>query len=192
MIHIKKGLICSTAVLLLAVAGCQDDSTGEQSVDRSSTAVETKDDGDGEEQEAVDETVSSEESKEEEIGEQTESAMKELYLKKLNQEEEDIRRMLDDSDASTTLEMEEEQEKIVARWDRWLNVIYSVLKEGLPPEEFTPLKEEQRKWIKVRDEKAENASKKYEGGTMERLEFLAVKAELTKVRAYALVAKYMK
>ncbi len=53
------------------------------------------------------------------------------------------------------------------------------------------LREEQRDWIKERDQKAKEASLKYEGGTMEGLEYVATQASITKDRCYELVAKYM-
>jgi uncharacterized protein YecT (DUF1311 family) len=81
------------------------------------------------------------------------------------------------------------------RWDIWdelLNEIYEVLKEQLLPEEMDQLIEEQRNWIKYRDDSALEASLKYKGGTQEHLEYVAVLANLTEERCYELVANHMK
>ncbi len=77
-------------------------------------------------------------------------------------------------------------------WDKWLNEIYEVLKEQLPPEKMDPLRAEQRNWIKYRDDPALEASLKYKGGTHEHLEYVTVLANLTEERCYELVANYMK
>ncbi|MEH7440091.1 lysozyme inhibitor LprI family protein [Neobacillus drentensis] len=73
-----------------------------------------------------------------------------------------------------------------------MNEIYGVLKEQLDTKQMEKLKEEQRKWIKHRDEAAKEASLKYKGGTTEALEYVATQATLTRERCYELVAKYMK
>lgn len=77
-------------------------------------------------------------------------------------------------------------------WDKLLNEIYGVLKEQLSPEEMDQLREEQRNWVKYRDDSALEASLKYNGATQERLEYVAVLAKLTEDRCYELVENYMK
>ncbi|MGD6842449.1 lysozyme inhibitor LprI family protein [Bacillus infantis] len=80
------------------------------------------------------------------------------------------------------------------RWEIWddrLNEIYGVLQEQLPAEEMESLREEQRDWLKERDARALEASLKYEGGTQEHLEYVAVLANLTEERCYELVETYM-
>jgi uncharacterized protein YecT (DUF1311 family) len=114
---------------------------------------------------------------------------KDQYLKKLNEMEEADR---NEEAKSTMVEMEEQEADRYKRWDEALNEIYGVLKEQLNPEQMTKLKEEQRKWIKHRDEAAKEASLKYKGGTTEALEYVATQATITRERCYELVAKYMK
>lgn len=110
------------------------------------------------------------------------------YLKKLNEMEESDR----NSDAGTTMvEMQEQEEARYKKWDAELNTIYGILEEQLDPDEMEELRAEQREWITHRDKSAEEASHKYEGGTMAPLEYVATQAELTKERCYELVAKYM-
>ncbi|WP_188456039.1 lysozyme inhibitor LprI family protein [Virgibacillus oceani] len=114
---------------------------------------------------------------------------KKEYLQKLNKMEESDRY----SEAGTTItELEEQEAERYKNWDEELNEIYGVLKEQLPAEQMDKLREEQRSWVKHRDEAAKEASLKYKGGTTESLEYVATQASLTRERCYTLVAKYMK
>ncbi|MFC7365820.1 MULTISPECIES: lysozyme inhibitor LprI family protein [Bhargavaea] len=76
-------------------------------------------------------------------------------------------------------------------WDDLLNEIYGVLQEQLPQDEMDRLREEQRNWIKYRDETALEESQKYKGGTHEHLEYVTVLARLTEERCIELVEVYM-
>ncbi|MCM3029583.1 lysozyme inhibitor LprI family protein [Niallia sp. MER 6] len=76
-------------------------------------------------------------------------------------------------------------------WDGLVNEIYGVLQKQLPSDEMEQLRNEQRKWIEYRDSTAKAASLKYEGGTMEELEYVAVLGNLTEERCFELVEKYM-
>lgn len=76
-------------------------------------------------------------------------------------------------------------------WDELLNEVYGILKGQLSAEEMDQLRNEQRDWIKYRDDNALQASQKYKGGTQEHLEYVAVLADLTEVRCYELVEDYM-
>ncbi|MDQ1143907.1 uncharacterized protein YecT (DUF1311 family) [Bacillus sp. SORGH_AS 510] len=116
-------------------------------------------------------------------------SQKDQYLKKLNEMEEADK---NEEAKSTMVEMEEQESERYKKWDVALNEIYGVLKEQLDTEQMDQLKEEQRKWIKHRDEAAKEASLKYKGGTTEALEYVATQATLTRERCYELVAKYMK
>ncbi|MFJ5771634.1 lysozyme inhibitor LprI family protein [Psychrobacillus sp. NPDC093180] len=114
---------------------------------------------------------------------------KDDYLKKLNEMEEADRY----SEAgTTTIELVEQEAERYKKWDAELNKIYGVLKEQLSAEQMDKLRDDQRDWIKYRDEAAKEASLKYEGGSMEGLEYVATQAGLTRERCYLLVAKYMK
>ncbi|MRG88113.1 DUF1311 domain-containing protein [Salinibacillus xinjiangensis] len=97
----------------------------------------------------------------------------------------------ENSEATTTLAMEEEEAYRYEVWDVELNKIYGILKEQLSQEQFDELREEQRNWIIQRDEKAKEASLKYKGGTMESLEYVAAQANLTRDRCYELVEDYL-
>lgn len=81
------------------------------------------------------------------------------------------------------------------RWELWdglLNTIYTELKNTLSPDVFAKVRDEQRHWITMRDEKALEASEVYKGGTMEHLEYVSVLAGLTEERCYELVENYLK
>jgi uncharacterized protein YecT (DUF1311 family) len=113
---------------------------------------------------------------------------KEEYLKELNDMEE-LDRNLDV--ATTTEGMEEQEAERYKTWDEELNEIYGALETMLDEEQMEKLREEQRSWIKDRDELAKQSSLKYEGGSTESLEYVATQASLTRERCYELVAKYM-
>ena len=115
--------------------------------------------------------------------------MKDTYLKELNEMEEADR---NPEDTTTMAELEEQEAARYKKWDQKLNEIYGVLNEQLDSEQMDQLREEQRNWIKYRDETAKESSLKYKGGSTETLEYVATKASLTRERCYALVAKYMK
>lgn len=113
------------------------------------------------------------------------------YMDKLNDIEKaatEIRQKDDD----TTLGMIESEEVVLAKWDQALNEIYQVLEKQLSTTEMEKLRVEQRKWITYRDDTAKEAAKKFEGGTMESLEYIASQAGTTKERSYDLVEGYMK
>jgi uncharacterized protein YecT (DUF1311 family) len=122
--------------------------------------------------------------------ENSEASLKEEYLIRLNDTKKEAEE-LEATDSSTYALKKVEND----RWDTWdqlLNEIYGVLKEQLPPEEMDQLKEEQRNWIKFRDDSALEASQKFKGGTQEHLEYVAVLANLTEERCYELVEDYMR
>lgn len=116
-------------------------------------------------------------------------SQKDEYLQKLNEMEEEDR----NAEAKTTMvEMEKQEAERFKKWDDELNKIYGILKEQLSPDKMDNLREEQRNWIKHRDEEAKESSLKYKGGSTESLEYVATQASLTRERCYELVAHYMK
>jgi uncharacterized protein YecT (DUF1311 family) len=115
---------------------------------------------------------------------------KEKYVQKLK-ETKKLAEGLEPTDSSTYALKKVENERWEI-WDALLNEIYGVLEEQLEPQEMEQLREEQRNWIKYRDETALKASEKFKGGTQEHLEYVAVLANVTEERCYELVEKYMK
>lgn len=82
-------------------------------------------------------------------------------------------------------------EKELKLWDREQNAIYAAITQELNDEDRKALETSQQEWIKSRDTKAEDAAKKYSGGSLEELEYTASLTESTRARAYDLVAEYM-
>jgi uncharacterized protein YecT (DUF1311 family) len=117
---------------------------------------------------------------------------KEKYIKKLN----DIKKGLGQFDKAlengTQLEMGQAYGEIFKRWDNALNDIYVTLEKQLSTSEMDRLRAEQREWIAYRDETAKKKSLKFEGGTMESLEYISTQARITEERCYELVEGYMK
>jgi len=120
------------------------------------------------------------------------SGTKEKYLKQLNDIDNSLSDLNNQYNSGTQTEMHEAKSEILSKWDNALNEIYGVLKKQLSADEMSSLKEEQRNWIKKRDQKAKEESSVFTGGTMEATIYVATQAQLTKERCYELVQKYMK
>lgn len=119
-------------------------------------------------------------------------SQKEEYLTKLNTKKREMDELRNNPEDDSTYAMKKVEGERYKAWDDLLNEIYGVLQKQLSSEEMEQLKQEQREWIKNRDSKAKEASLKYEGGTMEQLEYVAVLADLTEERCFALVEGYMR
>ena len=187
-------------IAVLAACGNSSDETttpaNSQSLNNNSTnttdndsSIEESDNGDTAETSTS--TDTNESNNEADSSDNASVSLKDKYLQKLNELEAEIQDKLNNSKATTTVEMEEEEADRYKRWDEALNEVYGILEEQLPKEKMDQLRVEQRNWIKERDKLAKEASLKYEGGTMESLEYVATQASLTQERAYELVARYM-
>jgi len=122
--------------------------------------------------------------------EQKPVSLKEKYLKKLKETKVETDQKVS-SDESTYALKNLEGERF-AVWDGLLNEIYKELENQLPTNKMDQLRIEQRSWLDYRDRTAKKASLKYEGGTMEQLEYVAVENILTEERCFKLVENYMK
>ncbi|MNB85449.1 hypothetical protein D3C75_323610 [compost metagenome] len=120
------------------------------------------------------------------------SSVKQKYLDKLDAVEAGLSDLKEQYDSGVTASMTEAATKEYERWDKALNEVYTALKSVLSESEMAGLKEKQLEWITYRDKTAEEAAAKYEGGTMQPLEYVAVLASTTKDRSYELVNTYMK
>ncbi len=118
-------------------------------------------------------------------------SQKEMYLKKFSDTKREMDELRRNPEDESTYAMKKVEGDRYDSWDGLLNEIYGVLKEQLPQDEMDQLRKEQRNWIQNRDDAAKEASLKYEGGTMEQLEYVAVLANLTEERCYELVVEYM-
>ena len=128
------------------------------------------------------------------VNEQTPAASgtKQEYLAKLDAVGAGLKELQSLYDSGVTASMREAANEEYERWDKALNEIYTELKQQLSGSEMADLKEKQLAWITYRDKSAKEASLKFEGGTMEPLEYVSVLAGVTKGRCYELVGKYMK
>lgn len=122
----------------------------------------------------------------------TSVSLKESYLAKLADLENEIEEFDKSFEHGTQVELTEAQAEVLARWDGALNEIYAELKKQLSSDDMSKLRAEQRDWLKSRDEKAAQAASEYKGGSMETLEYVSTQAQLTKDRSYELVELYMK
>ena len=120
------------------------------------------------------------------------TSMKEEYLKKISEAKNEVERIRNNKIDDTTLALKTAEGEVYEVLDGLLNEVYGVLKEQLPPEEMEQLRNEQRESIKLRNQTAKEASLKYEGGTLEQLEYLMVRNNLTEERCLELVKNYMK
>lgn len=120
------------------------------------------------------------------------SGTKEKYLNQLNGIESGLSDLNKQYQYGTQTEMHHAKSEIYTRWDEALNEIYGVLQKQLTANEMSSLKEEQRNWIKQRDQKSKDEAAIFEGGTMEATIYVSTQAQLTKERCYELVKNYMK
>lgn len=113
------------------------------------------------------------------------------YFKKhLKELDAQIKKMREDSADSNTYSMKALADKELKLWNREQNTIYEAISENLQEDLKRKLEASQQSWIKDRDMKAEEAAKKYSGGSMEELEYTASLAESTRERAYDLITEY--
>ena len=94
------------------------------------------------------------------------------------------------NEAYTTYDMWTMAENERKLWDGELNNIYNTIKDHVPDDQVEALVKEERAWIVERDAKAAEDAGKYEGGTLESVEYSASLAASTRERAYALVETY--
>ena len=112
------------------------------------------------------------------------------FRKHLKELDTQIKKMREDSADSNTYSMKALADKELKLWNREQNTIYEAISESLPEDSKRKLEASQQSWIKDRDTKAEEAAKKYSGGSLEELEFTASLAESTRERAYDLITEY--
>lgn len=112
------------------------------------------------------------------------------YQKHLLELDAQIKKMRGESGDSNTYSMKALVEKELKLWTREQNAIYAAIIDGLDDEDKKTLETSQQTWIKSRDAKAEEAAKKYSGGSLEEVEYTASMAESTRARAYDLVTEY--
>ena len=100
-----------------------------------------------------------------------------------------IRNLREDLDL-TQAEMNEASSELYATWDSALNILWNELKEELPDDEFSKLLDEQREWIKAKEDAVAKAGAEYEGGSMHSLVVNMEAADITEKRVYELYEIY--
>ncbi|GAQ18204.1 hypothetical protein OPHB3_2143 [Oceanobacillus picturae] len=200
----KKLLLAGALMLLLAACGNEGAKEADNSMNDTDTTAEDTDEnaeneGNVEEETNMDEesdTTATEEQEEdsevaeEENSEEADSDMKTIYRNKLVDLEEELAAE-EQEIGSTQRELTEFAGKSFNMWDDALNEVYAELEKQLPEKEMENLRKEQREWINIRDAKAEEEAAKYEGGSMETMQYISTQAQLTKERSYELITKYM-
>ena len=182
----KKYIIPIVTLALAALlAACEDSPETSNEVDKQSENSEVSQDKES----VLDENKSTSNETQENPAANN-STLKEDYLVKLNNTKLETEKLkATDSSTYALKKVEDDRWEL---WDELLNDIYGALKEQLSPEEMDLLRENQRQWLKDRDEQALEASLKFKGGTQEHLEYVAVLANLTEEKCYELVDRYMK
>lgn len=112
------------------------------------------------------------------------------FRKHLKELDVQIKKMREDSADANTYSMKALADKELKLWNREQNTIYETISESLSDDSKRKLEASQQSWIKDRDIKAEEAAKKYSGGSLEELEYTASLAESTRQRAYSLIEEY--
>jgi uncharacterized protein YecT (DUF1311 family) len=90
----------------------------------------------------------------------------------------------------TQAEMNEASSELYATWDSALNILWNELKEELPDDEFSKLLDEQREWIKAKEDAVVKAGAEYEGGSMYSLVVNMEAADITEKRVNELYEMY--
>lgn len=119
-------------------------------------------------------------------------SLKEEYLNKLNKNKIEMATKRKELKNQSTYALKNLEGNRYDVLDKILNDIYGTLKQQLPANKMEQLRKEQREWLTLRENKAEEASRKYKGGTEELLEYVTVKNNLTEERCFELVNNYMK
>ena len=96
-----------------------------------------------------------------------------------------------DSDKGVTNAMKNYYGISYETYDKILNEIYALLQKELSPETMKDLKNEQIKWIKQKEDMANEERLKYNGGTFENVAYYISLYKSTKERCYELVNTYM-
>ena len=91
--------------------------------------------------------------------------------------------------AAAQADMNEISGQIYAVWDNALNTIGEILKENKDEESMETLTEEERYWIRRKEETVQEAGAEVEGGSLYSLVVSSKAADLTRKRVYELAAE---
>ncbi|OUP73493.1 hypothetical protein B5F09_11430 [Erysipelatoclostridium sp. An173] len=92
-----------------------------------------------------------------------------------------------DEQAVTTVEMQKAANNALEQWTNKMNEVISVLKDQMNSKEIEAFNNEQEQWSQSAENQATEAREQFGPGTMGPVEYLTVKRQLTRDRAYALL-----
>lgn len=114
----------------------------------------------------------------------------EEYKKRLDAVDEQIQKMRESGLVPNTDTYRNMAEYEYRLWDKELNAIYNDILKGMTEDEARNLRNEERSWMKKRDETAQQTASKHKGGSIETTEYTASLAESSRARAYQLLNNY--
>ena len=184
-------------ILSIVVIGCSKENKVERvsKVDSGTIAeVQTSQNQNNAEEKSQSQKVSSEKEKKVEAKSQKDNLGKKssgTYTKELKNRMEKLEKEMQSKlDSGVTSEMVNANNELYEAWDKELNKVYKLLMEKLPADRKEKLKKDQRAWVKIKEEKANEAAKEADGGTLAGVLYSGTAAGLTKDRAIELAKMY--
>lgn len=184
-------------ILSIVVIGCSKENKVERvsKVDSGTIAeVQTSQNQNNAEEKSQSQKVSSEKEKKVEAKSQKDNLGKKssgTYTKELKNRMEKLEKEMQSKlDSGVTSEMVNANNELYEAWDKELNKVYKLLMEKLPTDRKEKLKKDQRAWVKIKEEKANEAAKEADGGTLAGVLYSGTATGLTKDRAIELAKMY--
>ncbi|WP_040205909.1 lysozyme inhibitor LprI family protein [Neobacillus jeddahensis] len=203
----SKSFITTTllVILLVGMSACSntsDNTTSTKSQSEPDNISESKDDSTESTDSSTDSTVKSDNSVStsnkinETIQEEKTSKIegrRNEFIERLDNIQKELDAMPEkkDSDKGVTNAMKNYYGISYETYDKILNEIYALLQKELSPGAMKDLKNEQIKWIKKKEDMANEERLKYDGGTFENVANYISLYNSTKERCYELVNTYM-
>jgi hypothetical protein len=184
-------------ILSIVVIGCSKENKVERvsKVDSGTIAeVQTSQNQNNAEEKSQSQKVSSEKEKKVGAKSQKDNLDKKssgTYTKELKSRMEKLEKEMQSKlDSGVTSEMVNANNELYEAWDKELNKVYKLLMEKLPADRKEKLKKDQRAWVKIKEEKANEAAKEADGGTLAGVLYSGTATGLTKDRAIELAKMY--
>ena len=184
-------------ILSIVVIGCSKENKVERvsKVDSGTIAeVQTSQNQNNAEEKSQSQKVSSEKEKKVEAKSQKDNLGKKssgTYTKELKNRMEKLEKEMQSKlDSGVTSEMVNANNELYEAWDKELNKVYKLLMEKLPADRKEKLKKDQRAWVKIKEEKANEAAKEADVGTLAGVLYSGTATGLTKDRAIELAKMY--
>ena len=97
------------------------------------------------------------------------------------------RKQMETDEGMTQEQLNQTANDLYSSWDNCLNEVWDVVRLVKSDSEFAKIKEEQRAWIKEKEQEIDTAGAEYEGGSMQSMMESLKGADLTKERVYKLL-----